>query len=214
MHSFHKKPIPPVPLEDWMYPAIFSSIALLVILGGIVAGLTIGLMSIDKTNLSIIMRSGDEKSKRYARSLIPIIENQHLLLVCLLLTNTIVNETLPVLFHSVHLDGYQAVLVSTALIVVFGEIIPQAVCARYGLAIGYFFAYPVRFLMFILFPIAYPIAKLLDLVLGKKHGVVYKRQELKELVDLHAGILNVDEVGIVKAVLDLRDKTVLNVMVL
>jgi metal transporter CNNM len=80
-----------------------------------------------------------------------------------------------VLFHTIRLDGYIAVLLSTGkrvisyyqgLIVVFGEIIPQAVCSRHGLAIGAFFAWPVRIVMFIAYPIAYPIASLLDAVLG------------------------------------------------
>jgi metal transporter CNNM len=49
------------------------------------------------------------------------------------------------------------------------------------------------------------------LVLGQDHGVVYRKAELKELVDIHGqfGKLVDDEVHIVKAVLDLREKTVI-----
>jgi metal transporter CNNM len=132
-------------------------------------------MSLDATNLNILKRSGTPKEKKYAARIEPLKKNTHLLLVTLLLGNTIVNETLPVLFHVLQLDGWQAVLVSTALIVVFGEIVPQAVCSRYGLEIGAFFAWPVRILMALEFIIAYPIAKLLDWVLGKHHGIVYRR---------------------------------------
>jgi metal transporter CNNM len=48
----------------------------------------------------------------------------------------IVNETLPIVFDSVLGGGWPAVVLSTALIVIFGEIIPQAACVRYGLPIG------------------------------------------------------------------------------
>jgi metal transporter CNNM len=48
----------------------------------------------------------------------------------------IVNETLPIVFDSVLGGGWPAVVLSTALIVIFGEIIPQAACINYGLSIG------------------------------------------------------------------------------
>ncbi|TPX31807.1 hypothetical protein SmJEL517_g04946 [Synchytrium microbalum] len=215
--SLRKKP--PVivePITDEEYYIVLVVIGILVLLGGIFSGLTIGLMSLDSTNLAILRRSGTETQKRWVARIEPIRNNAHLLLVTLLLSNTIVNETLPVLFHYVDWDGYQAVLISTFLIVVFGEIIPQAVCTRYSLAIGAFFAYPVRVLIVLMWILAYPIAKLLDWILGSKHGFTYRRAELKELVAMHGedqeGPLNQDEVSIVKAVLELRDKSVTNVM--
>ncbi|KAJ3054938.1 hypothetical protein HK097_000295 [Rhizophlyctis rosea] len=199
--------------EFW---TILGVIGVLVCLGGIFAGLTIGLMSLDETNLSILKASGTPTEQAYAARIEPIRKKAHLLLVTLLLGNTVVNETLPVLMHEIHLEGAWAVVISTALIVVFGEIIPQAVCARHGLAVGAIFAWPVRIMMWIMFPIAWPIAKLLDFALGHKEGMIYRRAELKELVALHgedqAGPLTKDEVSIVRAVLDLRDKTVQDVM--
>ena len=116
----HLEPIDPV--EFW---SILGACGVLVITGGIFAGLTIGLMSLDATNISILKASGTPKQKMYAARIEPIRKNTHLLLVTLLLGNTVVNETLPVLFHTIHLDGYQAVLISTALIVIFGEYVSR-----------------------------------------------------------------------------------------
>jgi metal transporter CNNM len=96
------------------------------------------------------------------------------------------------------------------------RIIPQAVCARFGLAIGAFFAWPVRILMFIEWIVAYPIACLLDWTLGHQNGVIYRHAQLKELVALHSedqsGPLTKDEVSVLRAVLDLRDKSVSDIM--
>ncbi|KAJ3278437.1 hypothetical protein HK104_002345, partial [Borealophlyctis nickersoniae] len=199
--------------EFW---SVLGVIAFLVMLGGIFAGLTIGLMSLDETNLAILKVSGSPKERAYAARIQPIRKNAHLLLVTLLLGNTIVNESLPILMDTIHLEGYKAVLISTALIVIFGEIIPQAVCARHGLQVGALFAWPVRILMWIMYPVAYPVARLLDWILGHKHGMIYRKAELKELVALHgedkAGPLTRDEVSIIRAVLDLREKSVANVM--
>jgi metal transporter CNNM len=74
-------------------------------------------------------------------------------------------------------------------------------------------------LMWILGPIAWPTAKLLDYLLGEDHGTMYKKAGLKTLVTLHRTLgqspterLNEDEVTIISAVLDLKDKPVGNIM--
>ena len=52
-----------------------------------------------------------------------------------------------------------------------GEIVPQSVCSRYGLKVGYYSAWFVQALMFVCSPLAWPIGKLLDYVLGPEHSV-------------------------------------------
>jgi len=79
-------------------------------------------------------------------------------------------------------------------------------------------SFPVLVLMWLMAPIAWPIAKLLDWVLGKHEGTIYKKSGLKTLVALHGTMgdarerLNTDEVTIIRAVLDLRGKEVGKVM--
>ena len=50
-----------------------------------------------------------------------------------------------------------------------GEIIPQAVCTRYGLAVGAYSAWFVQALMVLTSPLSYPLSRLLDWVLGSDH---------------------------------------------
>ncbi|KAJ1728723.1 hypothetical protein LPJ61_003880 [Coemansia biformis] len=174
-------------------------------------------MSLEETNLRILATSGTATQREYARRILPIRRNGHWLLVTLLLGNTIVNETLPIVMDSVlGGSGVTAVVISTAAIVLFGEIIPQSLCARYGLAIGAFFAHPVRVLLCVLAPLAYPVALLLDYVLGPNHSAIYKRAQLKELVSLsdaaHGGNLTADEITIIRGALELGDKLVADVM--
>lgn len=77
---------------------------------------------------------------------------------------------------------------------------------------------PVLLLMYIMAPVAWPTAKLLDWLLGKDHGTIYKKSGLKTLVTLHKTLgevderLNQDEVTIISAVLDLKRKAVEEVM--
>ncbi|RDW85482.1 CBS-domain-containing protein [Coleophoma crateriformis] len=194
--------------------------AVLVLLGGAFAGLTIALMGQDGVYLQVIATSGEGKERRHAKKVFDLLQRgKHWVLVTLLLSNVIVNETLPIVLDRSLGGGWPAVLGSTVLIVIFGEVIPQSVCVRYGLAIGAFMAPPVLTLMWIMAPIAWPTAKLLDKMLGEDHGTVYKKSGLKTLVTLHKTLgttpgerLNQDEVTIISAVLDLKEKSVGDIM--
>ncbi|KAI8969290.1 hypothetical protein BDF20DRAFT_916653 [Mycotypha africana] len=198
-------------------------VAFLVLLGGVFAGLTIGLMGLDQTNLYVLIESGTTKEKENAKVVLDLLDRgKHWVLVTLLLANVIVNETLPIILDGVFNGGWQAVVMSTGLIVIFGEIIPQCestICVRHGLAIGAKTANVVLVLMYLMYPIAYPIALILDFFLGESHGTVYKKAGLKTLVSLHQAVhpsdvdaLTSDEVTIIGAVLDLKSKPVSFIM--
>ncbi|ODQ79107.1 hypothetical protein BABINDRAFT_148069 [Babjeviella inositovora NRRL Y-12698] len=191
--------------------------ALLVILGGIFAGLTLGLMGQDEVYLKVMASSGEDSERRHAKRVLDLIgRGKHWVLVTLLLSNVITNESLPIVLDSVLGGGWPAVVASTVSIVIFGEVIPQSVCVRYGLQVGSMCAPFVLGLMYVMYPVAYPIAMLLDYVLGEDHGTVYKKSGLKTLVTLHRTMgverLNLDEVTIISAVLDLKEKPVGTIM--
>ncbi|CAO3638848.1 unnamed protein product [Cunninghamella blakesleeana] len=194
------------------------AIVVLVLLGAVFAGLTLGLMGLDLTNLHVIKESGTPEEQANATKVLHLLDKgKHLVLITLLLSNVIVNETLPIILDSVLGGGLQAVIISTVLIVIFGEVIPQSICIRHGLAIGAKCSTGVLILMYILYPLGYPIALILDHFLGKNHGTVYKKAGLKSLVSLHKSEdtkdgLTEDEVLIIRSVLDLREKPVSKVM--
>ncbi|EIN04149.1 DUF21-domain-containing protein [Punctularia strigosozonata HHB-11173 SS5] len=193
-------------------------IPVLVLLSGLFAGLTLGYMSLDETQLNVLSISGTPKQQAYANKIKPIRKNGHLLLVTLLLANMIVNETLPVISDPILGGGVQSVVVSTVLIVTFSEIIPQSVCTRYGLAIGATMAPFVKILIFALGIVSWPIAKVLQFILGPHHGIIYRRSELKELINMHSatetygGDLKRDTVTIIGGALDLQEKMVKDAM--
>lgn len=213
--------IPSVPTEEPLSRSQFYIYAItsstLVILGGVFAGLTIGLMGQDEVYLKVISSSGTESEKKCSKKVLQLLDRgKHWLLVTLLLSNVITNETLPVILDRLFGGGLVAVFSSTVAIVIFGEIIPQSICVRYGLELGAFFAPYVLVLMYIMYPVAYPIAKLLDHILGQDHGTLYRKSGLKSLVTLHHTMgterLNIDEVTIISAVLDLKAKPVSEIM--
>ncbi|KAJ7072531.1 hypothetical protein C8F01DRAFT_1104276 [Mycena amicta] len=193
-------------------------IPVLVLLSGLFAGLTLGYMSLDQTQLSVLALSGTPEQRKYAKKIIPIRKNGHLLLVTLLLANMIVNESLPIIADPVLGGGVEAVVVSTVLIIIFSEIVPQSLFTRYGLYLGAKGAPLTQCLIYALGIVSWPVAKLLEIVLGEHHGIIYRRTELKELIALHSdtqrhgGDLNVDTVTIIGATLDLQEKVVRDAM--
>ncbi|CEP06998.1 hypothetical protein [Parasitella parasitica] len=188
------------------------AIIVLVVLSGIVAGLTLGLMSLDTTNLSILEIAGTPKQQYYASRIIPIRKNGHILLTTLLLTNTVLNETLPILFDGIFSKGFISVIASTALLVLFAEILPQAIFSKHGLAIGAMFAVPVRVLIVIWSIVAWPIAKFLDYLLGTHAGFTYGVAEFGALIRLHNkshyedGTLKNETVNMLQNVLDMQEQ--------
>ncbi|CAN1280575.1 DUF21 domain-containing protein At4g14230 [Linum perenne] len=183
----------------------------LVIFAGLMSGLTLGLMSLSLVDLEILQRSGSSAEKKQAAAILPVVQKQHQLLVTLLLCNAAAMEALPIYLDKMF-NQYVAVILSVTFVLFFGEVIPQAICSRYGLAVGANLAWLVRVLMIICYPIAFPIGKILDCVLGHNEAL-FRRAQLKALVSIHSqeagkgGELTHDETTIIAGALDLTEKT-------
>ncbi|KAM3306044.1 DUF21 domain-containing protein like [Capsicum chacoense] len=184
---------------------------LLVLFAGIMSGLTLGLMSLGLVELEILQQSGTPSEKNQAATILPVVQKQHQLLVTLLLCNAAAMEALPLYLDKLF-NQYLAIILSVTFVLFFGEVIPQAICTRYGLAVGSNFVWLVRILMFLCYPIAYPIGKILDCVLGHNE-VLFRRAQLKALVSIHSreagkgGELTHDETTIISGALDLTENT-------
>jgi metal transporter CNNM len=109
-------------------------VVVLVSMSAFFSGLTLGLLGLDKIGLQIVMSGEDKKMADNARRIAPIRENGNLLLCTLLLGNVAVNSYLSILLSTLT-TGTTGFLVSTFLILIFGEIIPQATCSRYALTV-------------------------------------------------------------------------------
>ncbi|KAF9444516.1 DUF21-domain-containing protein [Macrolepiota fuliginosa MF-IS2] len=187
---------------------------ILVLAGGVFAGLTLGLMGLDELHLRVLSASSDDpKEQRNARKVLSIMQKgRHWVLVVLLLGNVIINESLPIFLDSAIGGGVAAIVISTVAI---GSVIPQAISVRYGLSIGATCAPLVLGMMYLFAPIAWPIAKLLDWILGANEQHTYKKAELKSFLQFHRTgeePLREDEINILNGVLELNTKNVETIM--
>uniref|UniRef100_A0A5F8A8W6 Metal transporter n=1 Tax=Macaca mulatta TaxID=9544 RepID=A0A5F8A8W6_MACMU len=189
-------------------------ITVLLVLSGIFSGLNLGLMALDPMELRIVQNCGTEKERRYARKIEPIRRKGNYLLCSLLLGNVLVNTSLTILLDNLIGSGLMAVASSTIGIVIFGEILPQALCSRHGLAVGANTIILTKFFMLLTFPLSFPISKLLDFFLGQEIRTVYNREKLMEMLKVTEPYNDLvkEELNMIQGALELRTKTVEDIM--
>ncbi|CDQ82542.1 unnamed protein product [Oncorhynchus mykiss] len=202
--------------EKTLLPLWFQIILIccLLVLSGMFSGLNLGLMALDPMELRIVQSCGSEKEKKYARKIEPIRSKGNYLLCSLLLGNVLVNTTLTILLDDLIGSGLGAVVASTVGIVIFGEIVPQALCSRHGLAVGANTIQVTKFFMLLTFPLSFPVSKLLDVLLGQEIGTVYNREKLVEMLRVTEPYNDLvkEELNMIQGALELRNKTVESVM--
>ncbi|XP_058134097.1 metal transporter CNNM4 isoform X1 [Dasypus novemcinctus] len=198
-------------LPRWLHVLLILA---LLVLSGMFSGLNLGLMALDPMELRIVQNCGTDKEKRYARKIEPIRRKGNYLLCSLLLGNVLVNTSLTILLDNLIGSGLVAVASSTVGIVIFGEIVPQALCSRHGLAVGANTIGLTKVFMLLTFPLSFPISKLLDCVLGQEIGTVYNREKLMEMLKVTEPYNDLvkEELNMIQGALELRTKTVEDVM--
>jgi metal transporter CNNM len=187
------------------YQVIFNIIGSLFMVGliALMSGLFLGLLTLEILDLQIIGRvSTDEKEKEYAHSILPVVKDRHRLLVTLMIVNAFAYESLPLFLDNL-VPSWVAVLLSTTAILLFGEILPSGVfMGPNQLYLGHLFIPAAKFFLWILYPIAVPLGRLLDVITdtsaegtaGALEDEEYTRDELIALVQIqHERRLNVQK---------------------
>lgn len=194
-------------------------LVVLLIMSGWFSGIETALMSITPTKVKALVKQG----RGGAKTLESIKQNQHHLIITILIGNNLVNigaaSLATVIFTKVF--GASGVGIATGimtfLVLVFGEITPKTIASNKAEAIGLFVAKPVSILMTILFP----VVKIFELltsamtkIVGGRDGVLLSDEELRATVDMGTkeGLISSESAEIVGNVLDFESKTVEDVM--
>jgi metal transporter CNNM len=181
-------------------------IIFLVLLSGCFSGLTLGFFSLNLTGLERKIKLGNKDAKK----VYPVRKNGNLLLCTLLLGNVAVNSAMAIFLGNIA-TGLVAGLVSTGLIVIFGEIIPQAVFSRHALKLGASSVWLVKIFIFLLYPFAGPMAWLLNRALGEELSTIWDKKEIEEIIRHHEDAdeseLDEDEERILLGALAFSDKS-------
>lgn len=127
-----------------------------------------------------------------ATRIFPIVKQHHLFLSTILLSNAITLETLPIFLDRL-VPSWAAILISTIAVVVFSEIIPQAICTGPNqIPIASYLAPFMTFLLNTIGVACMPLSWVLDKVLGEHAGTTrYVRKDLSTLVQLHENTVKI-----------------------
>lgn len=193
------------------YAYVVLEVIILVGCAAIFSGLNISLMSFSFDDVKRKAKLGNAKAKK----VLPIRKNAHLSLASILFANVaVVSASSLVLEH--HFNGWIAGIVTTLLMVVFGEVIPQALFVKRALTYCAFFAPLIQLVSYITYPISKPLALLLDHLVGREKHRLHTRAELGLLISEHEigdeSELDEDEVEIIKSALQLSEKTAKDIM--
>ncbi len=193
---------------------ILTVLIVIVLIGisALCSGLNVALMSLDPSELRRKAKGGNKQAKR----ILPHRRNVHISLSSILLTNVAVISATSLVLESA-ISGLLAGIISTLLIVLFGEVIPQALFTKHAMQFMYYFAPLLKIMVILTYPIAKPLELLLDKLLGGSESQrLHSRLELGVMIDEHLEYnhseLDEDEVEIMRGALSLSEKRVRDIM--
>ncbi|XP_033469179.1 metal transporter CNNM1 [Epinephelus lanceolatus] len=187
---------------------------LLLGLSALCSGLNISILALDPVELRVLQNSGTEKEQKYARKIESVRKHGNYILCTVVLGNVLTNTCFVVWMCQIL--GMTALSTASCTFGIFfiGEILPHSVASRHSLAIASKTLCATRLLMLVFFPIAYPVSKILDIMLHQEISNFYTREKLVAMLrvtDPYHDLVK-EELNIIQGALELRTKTVEDVL--
>jgi putative hemolysin len=164
-----------------------------------------------------------EQGERMSQKLLMLISKPDRMITTILIGNNIVNIAMPTLLTIIAFkyewDIAIATAILTVIIIIFGEVLPKTIAVTFADRIAYFVAPFISFLVQILRPITFLIAKFTNMFIriisnGAVKEATLTKEELRSMVDLASteGTFKDDESERIKGILDFPHKDVEDVL--
>lgn len=191
---------------------LIGIVVMLVGFSALCSGLNIALMSLNLADLRRKVKLGNPSAKK----VLPLRRNTHLTLAAILLANMAAVSATSLVLESVFY-GLFAGAIATLLIVIFGEVLPQALFSRRALSYCAKLSWAMRGMIIVTYPVAKPLQLLLDKLFSEQKTQLQTRHELGMMISEHLGRdeseLDNDEVEIIRGALQLSEKRVRDIMI-
>ncbi len=196
----------------------FVAILICLLLSGFFSGAEIAFFSITESRLQTMVEEG----RRAAHRALLLRQNPQRLLSTILIGNNVVNLTAAALVSIMAFQffGSEGVAVATGVlamvVLLFGEIVPKTLCARHAASAIQMFAYPIYWIERLFFPIVFLLEPLISKLTGGRGLAVPFVTEAELMIMLEAGgkagVLETDEVKMIKNVFEFTDLKAEDVM--
>ncbi len=191
--------------------AVFLQVLVLVGFSALCSGLNVGIVSLHLADLQRRAALGNTQARR----VLPFRKNLHLTLAAILLSNVAAIAGTSLVLDNRY-NGVIAEIGATLLIVIFGEVIPQAYFAHNALGFCSLLTPLLRLMTIATYPVAKPLQLLLDNLFGQESHRLQSRSELGLVIAEHAlssdSELDDDEIEIMRGALNLSEKRVRDIM--
>lgn len=194
----------------------FVYILLLIMASGWFSGMEIALFSLTPGSVTALIIS----KKVNAKIVQKVLSNKKRLLVILLLGNNVVNvliASLTSLWVSERFSNGALGIATgavTMLILIFGEMFPKAFFQARAEKMALLFSPIIRLLEIILYPLIFPLEKLLILMTGNKKRALVSEQEFRALsrIAVEHGVLDFNEHEMIMNILEFGDTPAKTIM--
>jgi putative hemolysin len=191
----------------------FIGVLICIGLSAFFSGAEIAFFSINESRLHTLAEEGRAGAKMALR----LRSNPQRLLSTILIGNNLVNIMAAswATVIAIRIWGSEAVAIATGLltflVLLFGEIVPKTLCVKYAEIAVQVFAYPIYVLEQLFFPFIYLLEPIILRLTGGRGLTVpfITEEELKIMLDAggKAGVLETDEVKMIKNVFEFNDVT-------
>jgi len=197
----------------------FIGLAICLMLSFFFSGSETALTAINRMKVQLRAEQGDRMSQK----LLVLIDKPDRMITTILIGNNIVNILLPTLLTIIALSyGWDiaiATTVLTVIIIIFGEVLPKTIAVTFSDRIAYAVAPFIAFLVQILRPVTFLIAKFTNVFIriiskGAVKEATLTKEELRTMVDIASteGTFEEEESERLKGVLDFPNKDVQDVL--
>ena len=196
----------------------YVAIAICLVFSGLFSGAEIAFFSLPETKLQTMAEDG----RRAAKLALALRQNPQRLLSTILIGNNVVNLTAAALISMVTFEhfGSEAVAIATGaltiFVLIFGEIVPKTLCAKYAPSAVQYFAYMIYWMEKLFTPALFLLEPLILKLTGGRGLVVpfVTKEELKIMIEAggKAGVLETEKVEMIKNLFEFTELTARDVM--
>ncbi|MFC2134892.1 hemolysin family protein [Bacteroidota bacterium] len=193
---------------------------LLLILSGFFSSSELAFVVANKVKIELRSR----KNNLTARNAHYFVDKPHIFFSTILISNNIINITFASLFayftaNRFNLNEFEILLITTTLLLFFGELIPKYTAREYADSYILFASIPIRIVTFLLYPFVKMTSTLSSIITGSNRmdiqdAYLLEKDDIQHLLEesSEAGKVDEDEYDIINKIMDLREQKVYEAM--